>query len=125
MQTGAGSNEQMVIDAGYKQASAAVIRQRAVGNTVIGNYLYGFVFISYMDKDGMMEGRNNVGAHHKGRWSLDAQDNTLSVQWHSGWDTSVTRAYDIDGALHFFDLNTGIWRMSFERFTAGRQPLVL
>lgn len=125
METGFGSTEQMAMDAGHKQINIDDFLRRAVGKTVLGNYMLGFVFYGYMGADGSIDGENNVGTRDTGHWAVNHVGNTFLLKWHGGWVDSITRIYDIDGALHFFDRDTGAWRMSFVELVAGRQVLAL
>ena len=70
-----------------------------------------------------MEGTNNVGSYNTGRWTVDETANTFSVEWDQSWATSTTRAYSIGEEIHFFDADTGLWRMSFTEVVQGKQPL--
>jgi len=123
MNIGQWSNEADAISAGYQQIPIKVLLSRILGNTGYGDYLYGFRFVSTVDQDGRMEGTNNVGSYNTGRWTVDETANTFSVEWDQSWATSTTRAYSIGEEIHFFDADTGLWRMSFTEVVQGKQPL--
>lgn len=125
MEFGFGSTEEMAINAGHKQITMAELLRRTVGKTVLGNYQIGFVFQGFMDADGTIDGENNVGTRDAGQWVVNHDDNTLVLMWRGGWFNSITRAYDVEGALHFFDRDNGHWRMSYFEFHEGRQVLAL
>lgn len=125
MKLGFGSTEKMAIDAGYQQIKTDELLRRTVGKTVVGHYQIGFVFQGYMDADGSMDGENNVGTRDSGQWAVNPADNTLILSWRGGWFESITRIYDVDGALHFFDHDSTNWRMSYFKFVEGRQAIAL
>lgn len=115
--------ESMIVAEGHQQLSGQELRSRIINKTAKGEYLRGFRFITYLDEDGTMEGRNHVGAHNRGEWSIDDKEGTLSVQWDNGWDRTTTRAYDVQGAIKFFDKDTGEWRNTLHSFVDGKQEL--
>jgi len=125
MQFGFGSTEQMAIDAGYHQIPMDELLRRTVGKTLLGKYQIGFVFVGQMAADGLIDGENNVGTRDSGRWSVNEEANTLSLEWHGSWFNSTTRAYDIEGELHFYDADTSEWRMSFVKIANDKQGLAL
>ena len=114
------TQEQTVIEAGHTQLSGPEMAQIIVGKTVWGDYGAAFKFVSVIREDGSMEGTNNFGSHNLGRFSI-GDDNTFSVQWNAGWDTTTTRAYAVDGQVKFFDCDTGQWRNTFTRIVDGIQ----
>jgi hypothetical protein len=65
-----------------------------------------------------------VGAHHFGQWSINMQENTLTVEW-DGWDNNTARAYDLVGEIHFYDSTTGEWRTTFKQFMEGNEVLII
>lgn len=109
---------------GQRQFSGEELVSRIQGKTVWGDYRYGFRYVSFIDRDGTMEGRNDVGAHHFGRWSVNPTDGSFTVSW-DGWDNTTTLAYEVDGEIQFYDRDTGEWRTTFRRFKEGRLPLVV
>ncbi len=115
--------EAMMVVQGGRLLSAEELRSRIVGKTGKGEYLRGFRFVTYFDADGTMEGRNHVGSHNCGEWSIHPTNGTLSVQWDNGWDRTTTRGYDVKGALLFFDSDTGHWRNTLHSFEDGKRDL--
>ncbi len=106
--------EAMIIESGYKQLTGEEIKNKVVGKTIIGDYLRGFKYVAFINKDGTIEGKNNVGSHNFGEWIIDMKDNTLTLQWDSGWDNNTARVYDVNEELHFYDTTTGLWRTTFK-----------
>lgn len=112
-------SEETIIKSGYRQLSGEALKQKIVGKVVWGNYLYGYTFITIMNPNGTMEGKNNAGAHHFGEWSIDMAENSLTIAWDWGWANTTTRAYDVDGEIWFYDCATGQWCTSFTKIEAG------
>ena len=117
-----GTTEKMMIEAGYHQLSGEDLKQRISGKTIRGDYLYGRNYISFADKNGTIEGKNDIGSHHFGEWSVNMEGNTFTVKW-DGWDNWTGRAYDVNGEIKFFDSTTCQWRTTFKEFEDGKLPL--
>ena len=81
--------------------------------------------IALSDKDGNMEGKNDLGSHLIGKCTFNTEDNTFSVEWDGYWDTWTGRAYDVDGEIQFFDSTTSRWRTTFKKVEAGKLSLEL
>ena len=113
------SLERTVTEAGHTQLSGPEIARLIVGKTVWGDYGAAFKFVSLIMDDGTMEGTNNFGAQNRGRYSIDNINNTFSVEWDAGWDTTTTRAYKVGGQIKFYDCDTGQWRNTFTKISDG------
>jgi hypothetical protein len=122
-QTDSKTAETIIIESGYHQLSGEELKQRIGGKTIRGDYLYGFKFVTFFDRNGSMEGKNNVGAHHFGEWSVDMKDKSFTVKWDNGWDNTTSRAYDVAGEIQFYDCTTGQWRTTFKEFEEGETAL--
>ena len=85
--TGVNTTEKMIIDRGYLQLSAKELQQRISDKTVKGDYYNGRKYVTYTDKDGNMEGKNDLGSHLFGKCTFNTKDNTFSVEWDGYWDT--------------------------------------
>lgn len=112
--------ENSIIESGYHQISGEALKQRIVGKTIIGDYLYGYKYVGIFNADGSLEGENNVGSHHIGEWSIDTKNNTLTMNWNTGWDSWTGSAYDVGGTIQFFDISTGDWRTSFTKLESRK-----
>jgi hypothetical protein len=117
-----GTTEALMIEGGYHQLSGEDLKQRVGGKTIWGDYLYGRIYISFVDKNGAIEGKNDIGSHHFGEWSVNMEDNTFTVKW-DGWDNWTGRAYDVDGKIKFYDSTTCQWRTTFKEFEEGKIEL--
>ncbi len=102
-----------------RRMSGEELELRISGMTVWGSYAGGFRHVSVINPDGTMEGRNNVGAHHFGRWTIDMEDGSLSVHWDWGWDNTTTYAYEVADEIRFHDVVGLGWRTTFDRFAPG------
>lgn len=109
---------------GHTQLSGAEIRGLISDKTASGDYGAAFKFVTYFESNGTMEGKNNVGAHNRGAWSINDRDGTLTVSWDAGWDATTTHAYNVGGDVKLYDHNTGQWRTTLYNFTDGRRNLV-
>lgn len=114
--TGSEYTEEEVIANGHKQITGKVL-QATIGNTTVyGDYPNGYKFIADIYDNGTTEGINDVGSHNFGNWTIDLQRNTLQLEWGNGWFDTLTRAYDVNGDVEFYDVDTGKWRTSFKKF---------
>jgi hypothetical protein len=107
------TKESIIIDGGYQHLSGEELKQRIVGKTIAGDYLYGYTFVGTINSNGTIEGKNNVGSYHFGEWSIDLEENTLTLKWDGGWDNWTGRSYDVEGEIKFYDITSGNWRTTF------------
>ena len=92
-------DEATIIESGHQQLSGEALVQKIGGKTVWGDYRYGYKYVTVLNRDGTTEGKNNVGAHHFGKWSVDMKANTFTVKWDWGWDNTTSRAYMVNGEI--------------------------
>ena len=117
--------ENRIKELGYLQLSGEELRQKIENKTIWGDYYNGRKYISYSDKDGNIEGRNDLGSHVFGKWLINKNDNTFEVKWDGYWEDWTGRAYDVDGKIQFFDTTSLNWRTTFNKFEIGKKTLVL
>jgi hypothetical protein len=118
-----GTSEAAIVKRGFSVLTSKELVGKISGKTVWGDYGQMFKFVSVIHSDGNMEGKNNAGAHNFGKWASDEVENTFSAQWDAGWDTTVTRAYEVDGSIIFFDVSDGNWRTTFTKISDGLQQI--
>lgn len=118
-----GTTEAMALNAGHARLSAKELKAMLLGTTVQGLYRGGFRFITFIDHDCKMEGKNHVGSHNFGVCRFDRLADTFSVSWDNGWDQLTTRAYRVGVEVMFFDVATGLWSNTLTAFLPGRQLL--
>ena len=106
-------NESDILEKGNIHLSGDSLKQMIVGKKMRGDYLYGYKYEGKINSDGTMEGVNNVGSHHVGKWSIDLANHTLTFVWNTGWENWTAKAYKINDEIHLFDIETGNWRTSF------------
>jgi len=119
-----GTTNAALIKDGAPRMSGKEIRHFISGKTLTGDYGAAFKFKTYFDASGLMEGKNNVGSHNRGEWSINDRKSTLSVEWDAGWVASTSYAYAIDGNVKFYIANTGQWSTTLYDSEDGRQNLV-
>ena len=119
--TGSNSIEKDIIENGYLQLSGKELLSRIINNTILGDYPSGYKFISDIYDNGTAEGINNVGSHNFGNWTIDYEKNTLQLKWKNGWLDTITRAYDVNGNIEFYDVDTGKWRTTFKTFEKWKE----
>ncbi len=119
-----GTTEKLVIDGGYGQLSGEELKELMSGKTVWGEYLYGRNYISYSDKNGKIEGVNDIGSHHCGEWDVNIKEKTLTVSW-DGWDNWTGRAYYVNGEIQVYDIGNLLWRTTFKKINDGKSELRL
>lgn len=113
-----GSNltEKDAIDNGFVQLTGKELLSKISNITVFGDYLMGYKYVTDFYENGNAEGINNVGSHNLGNWVIDLNENTLSIKWNNGWFETITRAYEVNGNIEFYDIETGHWRTTFNKF---------
>jgi len=114
--TGSGLTEKGAIENGFIQLTGKELMSRISNRTIFGDYLMGYKFVTDIYENGNTEGINNVGSHNLGNWIIDVKENTLSIKWNNGWFDTVTRAYEVNENIEFYDVETGDWRMTFKNF---------
>jgi len=120
-----GTTEQMIKEEGYSQLSAKELMERISNKTVRGDYYIGRRYVTFIDKDGNMEGENDLGSHRFGKCIIDFDTNTITTNWESGWDNWCGRAYDVNGEIKFYDTTTLLWRTTFKKFEEGKKTLIV
>jgi len=96
------------------QLSGEELLSKIANKTIFGDYMMGYKFIIEFYEDGTAEGKNHVGSHNFGTWSIDREKHTMSTSWSNGWIDSTTRAYEINGHIQLFDIDTGNWRTTLK-----------
>ncbi len=114
--TGSNFTEKEIMENGYLQLSSKELLSRINNKTIFGDYLMGYKFVTDIYENGTAEGINNVGSHNFGNWEIDMKTNTFLVKWNNGWFDTITRAYDVNGNIEFYDADTGNWRTTFKKY---------
>ena len=114
--TGSNFTEQEIIAKGYKLLEGEALEGIIRNTTIFGDYIMGYKFATDIYDNGTTEGVNDVGSQDFGNWSIDYKKNTLQLIWEKGWFDTITRAYDVDGNVEFYDVDTGKWRTTFRTF---------
>ena len=114
--TGHKGTEKDIIERGFIQLTGKELFSRISNSTIHGDYPMGYKFITDINEDGKAEGVNNVGSHDFGNWEIDMEKHTLSIKWKNTWFDTITRAYDVNGNIEFYDVDTGNWRTTFKKF---------
>jgi hypothetical protein len=117
------TTEAMIIEKGYSQLSGKELKERISEKTISGDYYNGRKYIIFIDKDGNMEGENDLGSHRFGKCFIDTNNNTITTKWESGWENWTGRAYDVDGEIKLYDTTTLKWRTTFKTFEEGKKTL--
>lgn len=112
---GSKHNEISIIENGFKLLTGEELHDKIVNKKVYGDYPLGYKFISVIYEDGTTEGLNNVGTRDFGQWTINFEDNTLILKWRNSWLDTITRAYEVNHYIEFFDIDTGNWRTTFRR----------
>ena len=114
--TGSDFTEKDIKENGYIQLSGKELLLRISNRTIFGDYPMGYKFITNIYENGTAKGVNNVGSFDSGNWSIDFKKNTLQLEWQNAWINTITRAYDVNGNIEFYDIDTGKWRTTFKIF---------
>ncbi len=76
----------------------------------------GYIFVAEIYENGITKGVNNVGTTNSWNRSIDFEKNTLQLKWKNARIDTITRAYDVNGNIEFYDIGTGKWRTTFKIF---------
>ena len=114
--TGSTYTEEALLKKGQQAISAAILQAKISNTTIYGEYPNGYKFITDIYDNGMAEGVNDAGSHDSGNWSINYEKNTLQLVWKKGWINTETRAYEVNGNIEFYDVDTGNWRTTFKQF---------
>jgi len=109
------------VDCGFVQLTGKELQSKISDATIFGDYPMGYKFITDIYAIGKAEGVNNVGSHDFGQWVIDFEKHTLSVKWEANWLDTITHAYDLNGSIAFYDVETGVWRTTFKKFIPWKQ----
>lgn len=114
--TGSEYTEEDVIAKEYKLITGEALQVIISNTTIYGDYPNGYLFVTDIYANGTTEGINDVGSHDFGKWTIDYEKNRLQLAWKNSWIDTVTRAYDVNGNIEFYDVDTGKWRTTFKAF---------
>ena len=114
--TGSRYTKKKAIENGFKQLTGEALLKRIVNKTFYGDYPMGYKFVTNIYENGEAEGINHVGSHDFGNWVIDMEKHTLSLKWNNGWMDTITYAYEVNGNIEFYDVNTGNWRTTFKKY---------
>jgi hypothetical protein len=114
--TGSNFTEKKILEKGHICLSGEELLSRISNMRVFGDYPAGYKFVTEIYKTGTVKGVNNIGTFDSGIWSIDYEKHTLQLKWENAWIDTITRAYDINGNIEFFDIDTGKWRTTFKIF---------
>ncbi len=99
----------------YQSLSAQEIKDIFSETTTTARYFYNntwYMAATNSFQDGRIEGQNNVGSYNEGRWSVDEEKHTLSLEWDGYWEDWTARGYKVDNEFMFFNTNNGKWRIT-------------
>ena len=113
--TGSTYTENSAIENGFKKLTGKELRERIVTKTFYGDYPMGYRFVTNIYENGKTEGVNHVGSYDFGNWMIDMKTHTLSLKWNNGWINTLICAYEVNGNIEFYDVDTGKWRTTFKK----------
>jgi len=113
-----------LIAQGYTPLTKEALLALVSNNTVHGDYEYNGhrVYKTFMNANGEMDGRNDWGSNEAGKYTID-DDGYLSVTWQGYWEDWSGLAFKVDGAIKFYDAQSGRWRTTFTHILQGKQDL--
>jgi hypothetical protein len=119
--TGSYFTEKEAIKNGYIQLSGKELLSRISNKIIFGDYPMGYKFGAEIYENGTAKGINNVGSFDSGNWRIDFKEHTLQLKWRNAWIDTITRAYDVNGNIEFYDIDTGKWRTTFKIFERRKE----
>ena len=114
--TGSDFTEKEIIENGHIQLSGKELLLRISNMTIFGDYPMDYKFVTEIYENGTANGINNVGSFDSGNWRIDFEKHTLQLEWKNAWIDTITRAYNVNGNIEFYDTDTGKWRTTFKIF---------
>jgi len=114
--TGNDFTENEIINKGFTPLTGKELFLKISNMTIFGDYPFGYKFVTEIYDNGKVRGINNIGTKDSGNWSIDFKKHTLQLKWKNSWIDTITRAYDVNGKIEFYDIDTGKWRTSFKIF---------
>ena len=112
--TGSDFTEKEIIEQGYICLSGDELLSTICDKTVFGDYPMGYKFAANIYENGITKGVNNMGSTDNGNWRIDYEKNTLRLEWENSWINTITRAYNVNGNIEFYDVDSGNWRTTFK-----------
>jgi hypothetical protein len=119
--TGSNLTEMEAIENGHIQLTGNELLSRISNRTIFGDYPMAYTFVTEIYENGTAKGVNNVGSIDYGNWSIDFKKHTLQLEWENAWINTITRAYDVNGNIEFYDIDTGKWRTTFKIFERRKE----
>jgi hypothetical protein len=99
---------------GYVPLNAEEITSHIVGRTFLGSFPPSFKYVISVNRDGSLEGKNNYQHYDVGKWTINTEKNTLSVNWNFGWANTTNHVYLVDDVVQMFDATSGKLNTSFD-----------
>jgi hypothetical protein len=127
MQKDHSLTQETIISQGHQRLSKQELETLTINKTVWGDYYYNnewFLYVSYINQDGTMQGENDLESYNEGRWKIN-QDGSYTVEWDGYWEDWTAFVYSVDGELMFFDTTTEKWRTTFTKLVEGDVGLVV
>jgi len=100
---------------GFSALNAEEMELHFAGKTFLGSFPPFFKYIIFLKSDGRLEGKNNTQHYDIGQWTINAENNTLSVKWDYGWESTTNHVYLEGEVFKFFDVSTGRMNTSFDQ----------
>ena len=115
--------ESSVQQKGHAPLNAKEIRLLIVGKTFLGSFPPSFKYIISVNRDGSLEGKNNYQHYDIGKWTINTESNTLSVNWDFGWTNTTNHVYLVDDVVQMFDATSGKLNTSFDEPIEGVESI--
>jgi hypothetical protein len=112
--SGSSFTEKKAIANGFLLLPGKELQSRISNKTVFGDYPMGYKFVTNIYENKIAKGVNNVGSTDYGNWEINFETHTLQLKWQNSWKDTLTRAYDVNGNIEFYDVDTGNWRTTFK-----------
>ena len=111
-----------IIQQGYQMLTAKEIEDIFAEATITARYFYSnswYKAVTNSYRDGRIEGENHVGSYNEGRWSVDKNTHTLSLEWDGYWEDWTAVGYRVKDEFIFFDEESGKWRITLTLVEKG------
>ena len=114
-----------MINQGYQMLDSQEIKDILSDTTITARYFYWnawYIAKTNSFRNGEIKCQNHVGSYDEGRWIVNENDNTLSLEWDGHWEAWTALGYKVNDEFMFFNTDTDKWRITLTLVEQGELP---